>query len=167
MKTEESRIFFKPGQAEVAQILGVDFTMLDYGKSRLSITTDRKIPYHVERKGPKALVLDLEGATIPPLLLRHLDSKYFEGALDRVNGAIDPAKNRVSFTLHLREMVPFHVDQSDKGLFVEFGRTTVAPPEKKLYPVGLLEGKRASAASTKMVPNEGPAEKKDQGGIRD
>ncbi len=141
MKTEESRIFFKPGQADVAQILGVDFTMLDYGKSRLSITTDRKIPYHVERKGPKALVLDLEGATIPPLLLRHLDSKYFEGALDRVNGAIDPAKNRVSFTLHLREMVPFHVDQSDKGLFVDFGRTTVAPPEKKLYPVGLLEGK--------------------------
>ncbi len=86
MKTaeSESRIFFKPGQGDVAQILGVDFAMLDYGKSRLSITTDRKVPYHVERKGPKALVLDVEGATIPPLLLRHLDSKYFEGALDRV-----------------------------------------------------------------------------------
>jgi type IV pilus assembly protein PilQ len=164
-KTEESRIFFKPGKTDVAQILGVDFKMLDYGKSRLSITTDRKVPYHVERKGPKALVLDLEGAMIPPLLLRHLDSKYFEGALDRVNGAVNQAKNQVSFTLHLREMVPFHVDQSDKGLFVDFGRTTVAPPEKKLYPVGLVEGKAAFAASTKMVPNEGPAERKDEGGI--
>jgi type IV pilus assembly protein PilQ len=165
MTTVESRIFFKPGQADVAQILGVDFAMLDYGKSRLSITTDRKVRYHVERKGSKALVLDVEGATIPPLLLRHLDSKYFEGALDRVNGATDPAQNRVSFTLHLREMVPFHVDQSDKGLFVDFGRTTVAPPEKKLYPVGLVEGKAVSAVSAKMVPNERSAEKKDEGGI--
>jgi type IV pilus assembly protein PilQ len=167
MKTadSESRIFFKPGQGALAQILGVDFVMLDYGKSRLSVTTDRKVQYDVERKGPKALVLNVDGATIPPLLLRHLDSKYFEGALDRVDGAIYPAKNRVSFTLHLRDMVPFHVDQSDKGLFVEFGRTTVTPPEKRLYPVGLVEGKAVSAASTKTVAKEGSAGKKDEGGI--
>jgi type IV pilus assembly protein PilQ len=165
MTTAESRIFFKPGQGDVAQILGVDFAMLNYGKSRLSITTDRKVQYHLERKGPKALVLDMEGATIPPLLLRQLDSKYFEGALDRVEGAFYPENHRVSFTLYLREMVPFHLDQSDKGLFVDFGRTTVAPPEKRLYPVGLLEGKAVPAVSTKMMPNEAPAEKKDEGGI--
>ncbi|MEJ2025237.1 MAG: AMIN domain-containing protein, partial [Deltaproteobacteria bacterium] len=112
------RIFFKPGSKQQVQILGVDFAMLNGGKSRLTVTTSSKGAYELNRVGPKAIRLNLENATIPPLLMRRLDTTYFEGAIDRVKANFLPEKKQVTLDLTMREMVPFHVDQTDTALLV-------------------------------------------------
>ncbi|MBW2007287.1 MAG: secretin and TonB N-terminal domain-containing protein, partial [Deltaproteobacteria bacterium] len=141
MEPKEPRIFFKPGAGgRLTRVLGVDFTMLDHGKSRLLVTTDRKVRYELDRKGPKTLVLSLDGATIPPLLMRRLDSSYFEGAVDRVKATYSGPEKRVDLAILLREMVPFHLDQTDKGIRIDFGKTDVAPREKRVVPLALKEG---------------------------
>ncbi|HDG96870.1 MAG TPA: type IV pilus secretin family protein [Desulfobacterales bacterium] len=133
------RIFFKPKSTDLNQILGVDFTMLDHGKSRLIITTDKRVPFHLERKGQKTLVLSVDNATIPRLLQRHLDSSQFEGAVDRVKAVVSPDRKKVFLNIALREMVPFHVDQTDKSINIEFGPTEIKPPKTKIVPLALAE----------------------------
>lgn len=149
-KIADPRIFFEPRPTNVNQVLGLDFTLLGLGKSRLSVTTDKKPPYNLERKTPKTLLLTLEDTTIPPLLLRRLDSTHFEGAVDRVTSNYAPVEKRLSLAISLRDIVPFHVDQTESGIYIDFGATPIKPPEKKIVPVKLEELKRVSAAGVGM-----------------
>lgn len=149
-ETAEPRIFFEPKPSTLNQVLGIDFTLLGLGKSRLSVTTDKRTPYNLDRKTPKTLLLTLEETTIPPLLLRRLDSTHFEGAVDRVTSLYAAADNRLSLAITLRDRVPFHVDQTDSGIYIDFGPTPIKPPEKKIVPVKLQELKRVSAADVGM-----------------
>jgi len=149
-KIVDPRIFFEPRPTNVNQVLGIDFTLLGLGKSRLSVTTDKKLPYNLERKTPKTLLLTLEDTTIPPLLLRRLDSTHFEGAVDRVTSNYAPVEKRLSLAISLRDIVPFHVDQTESGIYIDFGATPIKPPEKKIVPVKLEELKRVSAAGVGM-----------------
>ena len=135
----EPRIFFKPEKDHQVQVLGVDFAMLQAGKSRLTITTSEKGVYDLQRIGPKGIRLNLEDATIPPLLMRRLDATYFKGAVDRVKANLLPEKKMVSLDITLREMVPFHIDQTDSTIYIDFGKTTVGPKEKNLVPMALTE----------------------------
>jgi len=144
----EPRIFFEPGATDLNQILGIDFTMLQHGKSRFTVTTDRKASYNLERKTPKTLLLTLENTIIPPLLLRRLDSTHFEGAVDRVTSGYSSTDKRLSLAISLRDIVPFHVDQSDSGIRIDFGPTPVKHPEKKIVPVKLVELEKVSSADT-------------------
>ncbi|MBU2499210.1 MAG: type IV pilus secretin PilQ [Proteobacteria bacterium] len=139
----EPRLFFKKGPSVLTQILGIDFTMLDQGKSRLIVTTDRKATYDLDPKGPKALVMKIPEATIPPLIMRRLDSFYFEGAVDRIKASIAPADKGVSIVITLREMVPFHVKQVENEISIDFGRTMISPPEKKIVPLKLAQAQAA------------------------
>jgi len=143
------RIFFKPGQEQRVQVLGVDFVMLNGGKSRLTVTTSRKGAYELERIGPKAIRLNLENATIPPLLMRRLDATYFKGAVDRVKANFLPEKKRVALDLTLREMVPFHIDQTDSAIYIDFGKTKIGPRQKNLVPIALSE----SGTQAHMLPS--------------
>jgi len=147
------RIFFKPGQEPQVQVLGVDFVMLNGGKSRLIVTTSKKGSYELERIGPNAIRLNLENATIPPLLMRRLDATYFKGAVDRVKANLLPERKRVSLDLTLREMVPFHVDQTDSAIFVDFGKTKIGPRQKNLVPIALSESEKQAG----MLPAGNPA----------
>ena len=147
-ETAEPRIFFEPRTTELYQILGIDFTLLQHGKSRLTVTTDKKIPYNLERKTPKTLLLTLEETIIPPLLLRRLDSTHFEGAVDRVTSGYSSTDKRLSLAISLRDIVPFHVDQSDSGICIDFGPTPVRHTEKKIVPVKLVELETVSSADT-------------------
>ncbi len=151
----EPRIFFEPRATDLNQILGIDFTMLQHGKSRLTVTTDRKASYNLERKTPKTLLLTLEETIIPPLLLRRLDSTHFEGAVDRVTSGYSSTDKRLSLAISLRDIVPFHVDQSDSGIRIDFGPTPVKHPEKKIVPVKLVELEKVSSADT-GVKREAP-----------
>ena len=144
----EPRIFFEPDATDLNQILGIDFTMLQQGKSRLMITTESKANYNLERKTPKTLLLTVEETIIPPLLLRRLDSTHFEGAVDRVTSGYSSTDKRLSLAISLRDIVPFHVDHSDSGLRIDFGPTSVKPPEKKIVPVKLVELEKVSSADT-------------------
>ena len=89
----EPRIFFKD-KPSVNQILGVDFTMLEQGKSRVIVTTDKKVRYELDQKEPKTLVLNIHDTTIPPLIMRQMESQYFSGVVERVKAALDPGKKR-------------------------------------------------------------------------
>jgi type IV pilus assembly protein PilQ len=133
------RIFFKPTSSGLNEVLGVDFAVLDHGKSRLTVTTARKTPHHLGRTGARTLLLTLDDTDIPPLLQRRLDSSYFEGAVDRVKASYSPADKRVSLAISLREMVPFHMDQTDKGIIIDFERTDVKPLEKEIGATKLVE----------------------------
>lgn len=135
---QKPRIFFKPRSIDMNQILGVDFTMFDRGKSRLIVTTDKKVPYQLERKGPMTLRLTLADSTIPPLLMRRLESTYFAGAVDRVKATL--VDSQVSLAITLREMVPFHVKQEEHEISIDFGPTSIKPPEKKIVPLTLAQG---------------------------
>ncbi|MBW2136280.1 MAG: type IV pilus secretin PilQ [Deltaproteobacteria bacterium] len=159
------RIFFKPkADNGLNQILGIDFTMLNQGKSRLIITTEQKVPYHLEQKGLTNLLLTMERSTIPPLLMRRLESIYFEGAVDRVRAST--ADSRVAMLITLKEMVPFHVDQTDQAITIDFGPTSIRPPEKtivpnkeakkeaEIRPVVAQEGKGAPAAGIRKTAAE-------------
>ena len=134
----EPRIFFDPDETtSLNQVLGVDFMMLDGGRSLLVVTTDKKATYEMQRKGPKSLELTLEESTIPPLLMRRLDSQYFEGAVDRVKASV--MDSRVVLDISLRDIVPFHVKQTVDGISVDFEATPVKPPVKTLTPVQVAE----------------------------
>ena len=152
----EPRIFFKPRPIGLNQVLGVDFTMLDAGRSLLVVTTDKKVPYQLERSGPKTLVLTLEKSTIPPLLMRRLDSRYFEGTVDRVKAS--HTDSQVALAILLREMVPFHVKQTESAISIDFGPTAIAPPEKRLMPLKVSEAKvvQVVRAPEEGAPEEAP-----------
>jgi hypothetical protein len=126
----EPRIFFKPRPISLNQVLGVDFTMLDRGKSRLIVTTDKKARYDLDRKGSKKLLLTIDEATIPPLLMRRLESTYFEGVVDRVKASL--GDQRVALAISLREMVPYHVKQTDTTISIDFSRTSIKPSLRSL-----------------------------------
>lgn len=143
------RIFFKPRAISLNQVLGVDFTMLEHGRSLLVVTTDKRVPYHLERKGPKTLVLTLEQSTVPDLLMRRLDSRYFEGTVDRVKASL--TDSTASLAISLREMVPFHVSQTDAAISIDFGPTSVKPPEMRLMPL------KVSEAQVVGAPGKAPA----------
>jgi len=139
----EPRIFFKDTPGALTQILGIDFTLLDQGKSRLIVTTDKKTKYDLNQQGPKTLVLRMPEATIPPLIMRHMDSKHFEGAVDWVKASL--SQKDVAIAITLREMVPFHVKQTESTITIDFGPTAIKPPEKKIVPLQQAQAPAAEA----------------------
>lgn len=144
----DPRIFFKERPGDLTQILGLDFTLLDQGKSRLIVTTDKKARYDLNQKGPKSLVLNIPQATIPPLIMRHMDSRYFEGAVELVKTSLSPGDQGVSIAISLREMVPFHVKQSETELTIDFGPASVKPPEKRIVPLKQAQAEAAPTTET-------------------
>jgi type IV pilus assembly protein PilQ len=142
----DPRIFFKDTPGALTQILGIDFTLLDQGKSRLIVTTDKKTKYDLNQQGPKTLLLRVPEATIPPLIMRHMDSKHFEGVVDWVKTSL--SQKDVAIAITLREMVPFHVKQTESAITIEFGPTAIKPPEKRIVP---LQPAQAPAAQAPTV----------------
>ena len=133
------RIFFQPKASDLNQILGIDFAMLDQGKSRLVITTDKKSTYDLKQQGPKTLALKLGKTTVPDLLKRQLDSRHFEGVVDQVKASFVQNEKQVTIAILLREMVPFHVNQSDNEINIDFAQTSIRPPDKKIVPLQMAE----------------------------
>lgn len=153
----EPRIFFKDRPGDLTQILGLDFTMMEQGKSRLIVTTDKKARYDLNQKGPKSLLLNISQATIPPLIMRHMDSKYFEGAVEMVKTSLTEAEPGVKIAISLREMVPFHVKQSETELTIDFGPTSINPPEKRIVPLKQAQAPAETKAPTAAVRAPAPA----------
>jgi len=146
----EPRIFFKDTPGALTQILGIDFTLLEQGKSRLIVTMDKKAKYDLNQQGPKTLVLKVPEATIPPLIMRHMDSKHFEGVVDWVKASL--TQKDVAIAITLREMVPFHVKQTESTIIIDFGPTAVKPPEKRIVPL-----QQAQAPAPQAPAGQAPA----------
>jgi len=119
----------------VNEVLDFDFTILEHGKSRLTVAMQKKPRYDIKRKNAKTVVLTIEEVTIAPLLQRRIDSSHFGGAVDRVESSFSPANNRFSLFVSLKEMAPFHVDYTDSNILIDFGPTSIEPQEKKVIPL--------------------------------
>jgi type IV pilus assembly protein PilQ len=121
------------------QVLGIDFKMLEQGMSRVILTTDKKVRYEVSQKGSKDLIVRIPETSVPPLITRQLDSRYFEGVVDRIKATSDPETRYTTISLRLREMVPFHVKQGETGITIDFSSTSVKPLEKRIVPLQLAQ----------------------------
>jgi len=129
---KKPRLFFSPSKTNLNQILGVDFYMLSKGKSQVTITTTNKAEYNLSRKNSLTLLLEIMGTSIPPELTRYLNSSLFKGAVNRITPIIKVAEKQVDLEIELKEMVPYHVMQTDKEIRLDFNKTSVKPPVKKI-----------------------------------
>lgn len=149
----EPRIFFDAKSSDLQQVLGIDFSLLGQGKSRVMVTTDKKTNFDVDRKDLNAVVLRLPKATIPSILLKEIDSSRFEGVVERIRPAYSPSEKLVTVSILLKEMVPYHVDQNAKGIQIDFGATSIKPSEKAAIPLQVVQ----AAAGPSPVQSTFPA----------
>jgi len=129
---KEPRLFFSLSKTKLNEILGVDFSMLPKGESRVTVTTTKKSEYDLIRKNSLTLVLEIMGATIPSELTKYLNSSLFKGAVSRITPIVRLAQNQVDLEIELKEMVPYHVMQTDKEIRLDFNKTSVKLPAKKI-----------------------------------
>jgi type IV pilus assembly protein PilQ len=136
----EPRIFFEPSKSDVNEVLGIDFTMAENGKSRLMVTTAKKTNYNLDRKDEKTIILKINGSTIAnPLLMRHIDTTQFQSALEGIKQVYSSKNKEVDLVISLREIVPFNIKPTETGITMDFGQTTVKVTEKKIVPLNLEE----------------------------
>ncbi len=136
----EPRIFFEASKSAINEVLGIDFTMAENGKSRLMVTTAKKTTYDLDRKDEKTLVLKIHESTIAnPLLMRHIDTTQFQSALEGIKQVYSSKKKEVDLVISLREIVPFNIKPTETGISMDFGQATFKVAEKKLVPLDLAE----------------------------
>ena len=133
------RLFFAPGKAAVNQILGIDFFLLPKGKSRVTVTTRERAPYELSRKDSLTLLLEVKEVAIRPELIRYIDSSYFKGVVNRITPMVRVADKGVDLEIKLREVVPYHVVQTDQEIRIDFSKTSVGPPAKTITAARLAE----------------------------
>ena len=132
MVAKEPRLYFSPSKTQLNQILGVDFYMLPKGNSRITVTTTKKADYDLSRKNSLTLLLEIMDATIPSELTRYLNSSLFKGAVNQITPIVKIAEKQVDLEIELKEMVPYHVIQTDKEIRLDFSKTSVKPPVKQI-----------------------------------
>jgi len=148
---KKPRLYFSPSKTQLNQILGVDFYMLPKGKSRITVTTTKKADYDLSRKNSLTLLLEIMDATIPSELTRYLNSSLFKGAVNQITPIIKVAEKQVGLQIELREMVPYHVMQTDEEIRLDFSKTSVKPAAKKIPQTKLG---RTFVTQTKEIPSE-------------
>jgi type IV pilus assembly protein PilQ len=148
----EPRVFFLPGKSQLTQVLGVDFFMLPQGRSRIVVTTSQKAEYNLSPKDPLTLLLELEGATIAPELTRYIDSSYFTGIVKKITPVHRTAKQEVDIEINLKEMAPYHVIQAEKEIRIDFNKTELQPPAKKITKAAYV--KELVTEETVQLPQE-------------
>ncbi len=134
------RIFFKPSSSTVGQILGIDFSMLPQGKSRLTVTTNKKVTYELDRVDINRLSLQIHDSEISnELLLKYIDTTEHQTALEKIKPIFDKENNKVKLDITMREVVPFHINQSDDNIVIDFEKISSKIAEKKIIPLNLVE----------------------------
>lgn len=149
----EPRIFFPSGSEPLNLVRGIDFLMLEDGRSRFIVTTSGKVDYSSRRVGDREVLLSLEKCMIPDLLKREMDARYFEGAIEKAGARFLSDASRVEILLSLKEMVPYHVAQDDTEIRMDFFKTSVQPPPVSLDPVSRQE----AAGVVQPTPDGSPA----------
>ncbi len=150
MAAKKPRLYFSPSKTQLNQILGVDFYMLPKGKSRVTVTTTKKANYDLSRKNSLTLLLEIMGATIPSELTRYLNSSLFKGAVNQITPIVKVAEKQVDLEIELKDMVPYHVVQTDTEIRLDFSKTSVKPPVKQITQTRL--------GKTFVKQTEGPSE---------
>ncbi|MBW1763439.1 MAG: hypothetical protein JRJ23_01675, partial [Deltaproteobacteria bacterium] len=164
----DPRILLTPRQLELNEVIGLDFILLENGRSRLIVTSEKKVNYILNRKDANTLVLTLTDTTIQSLLLREIDTSHFNAAIDRITPALSSENGETLLVLSLREVVPYHVKQKDGTLHMDFEQSSIMPPEMEITPLALardsidepqeagLEKDMAAAVKQPLAPEKIP-----------
>lgn len=145
------RLFFSPGKKGMNKILGVDFFMLSERRSRIVITAAKKTEYILSRRDISTLILEIKDVTIPAELTRYLDSSQFKGVVNRIVPVVRAAEGKVDLIIKVREMVPFYLMQADNEIRIDFNKTSIKPPPKKITAIKLREKSLKLAGSPAVV----------------
>ncbi|MBN2418506.1 MAG: hypothetical protein JXL81_03920, partial [Deltaproteobacteria bacterium] len=153
-KESEPRIFIKPSSLKLGEVLGIDFSMLPQGKSRLTVTTNKKIKYDLDRINANTFSLNINDSKIGnDILLRYIDTTEFQTAVEKIDPAFDKDNNNVSLGITMREIVPYYIEQSDNILTVDFDRIKSKIPEKNIVPLNLVEAETKNLAASAEQPS--------------
>ena len=111
-----------------AQVKRIDFEMLQAGKSRLTIETDKKISYESQKSSEKKLLLKLLNTKIPEFQRRQLITTRFKSAIDRILPLQSERMGDTAvFAIELREAIAYRIYQQENACIVEFEASTVPP----------------------------------------
>ncbi len=145
----EPRIFIQPSDSKHNLILGIDFSMLPQGKSRLTVTTSKEVKYDLDRVDDNRLSLVMHDSKIGELLLKDIDTTEFQTAIEKIKPVYDKESRKVSLGIVMREVVPFHINQTDKEITVDFGTIKTKISGKKIVPINMAgaEAKTLAAVS--------------------
>jgi type IV pilus assembly protein PilQ len=101
------------------QIMDVAVTQRPGNRTRLSITTDKKVDYDVKLDGT-TLIVDLRNGAIKPDLMKKLDSEHAEGAVQQVQAFYSALDRHVSLRVTLRQLIPYHITREGTELNIDF-----------------------------------------------
>lgn len=104
----------------------VDFLQKPAGRSSIRVQLTHPVKYRMTKAGEKRLVLEFPGVVIPKEQQRPLITTRFESAADRI---VPYARNATdaAVSIELREMVAYHVEQTDQGVLIHFEASDVPP----------------------------------------
>jgi type IV pilus assembly protein PilQ len=143
----EPRIFIQPSDSKLNLILGIDFTMLPQQKSRLTVTTSKEVKYDLERVDDNRLSLIIHDSKIGELLLKDIDTTEFQTALEKIRPVYDKVNRKVTLGISMREVVPFHINQTDKNITMDFGTIKTKISEKKIVPLNMTQTETKTLAA--------------------
>ncbi|NLA74239.1 MAG: hypothetical protein GX846_01980, partial [Deltaproteobacteria bacterium] len=147
----EPRIFVQPSDSKHNLVLGIDFSMLPQGKSRLTVTTSKETRYDLERVDGNRLSLVMHDTRIGELLLKDIDTTEFQTAIEKIRPVYDKENRKVSLGIVMREVVPFHINQTDKNITVDFGVIMTKIQERKIVPLNMA-GAEAKTLAAVLEP---------------
>jgi type IV pilus assembly protein PilQ len=135
----------------------IDFSSDDGGKSSLIIGLTAPAEYQVDQIGDGKLLLTLINTQLPDYRQKPLVTTRFESAVDRiVPYQLDDQPNNALFTIELREMVPYQVEQMGDALQIMFDASTIPP--RMLSEANLAPWQQALNEAMAIVPPEGSLE---------
>ncbi|MEE9556188.1 MAG: AMIN domain-containing protein, partial [Candidatus Adiutricales bacterium] len=120
-----------PASSGAARITAINFEPVGKaGATRLSVTTSTPVePNIISKDRGLTLVLSLSPASIPHYLIRPLDSRYFNSAVNFIT-PIKAGEKTVHITMKLRQAVPYHLSQEGLVTYIDFDPSDV--PAKKM-----------------------------------
>lgn len=145
-------------------LTGIFFSNDDRGNSELFVKTSQPVNYDMTKDGDKSLMLNLHEVDIPAHWRRPLVTTYFKSAVERIVPLQRSQGQPASIIgIEMREQVPFHLAQTQEGIFLTFEPSTLEPPvfdlaRKKVVSGDIIltgkEGKVASAGSVKQFQDQ-------------
>ncbi len=153
----EPRIFLKPTDSKLHEVLGIDFSMMPRGKSRLTVTTDKKIDYKLENVDRNTFSLNINDCKIGELLLKDIDTTEFQTAVEMIRPVYNKDKKKVYLGIDMREVVTFHIKQTENRLTMDFDKIMTPVAGKDIKPLKLVEAetRNLSAERSAYMPVAG------------
>lgn len=148
----------KPSAQAVLQ--RIDFQVLENGKSRITVETDRKVSWETQKSSEKRVLLRFSETRIPKFQKRPLITTRFDSAVDRVLPVqTEQMGDTAVVTVELREAVSYqvHTGGAEGNIYmVDFEPSSVPPrpmPEAE-KPAWIQAMKETESAVTKQAAQQ-------------